>query len=322
MNTFELLMLLLKLAGGIALLWIGAELIVRGAAALAASFGIAPMTIGLTVVAFATSSPELMVSVVAAVRDEADICIGNVIGSNIFNVLAILGLTAILCPIRARAAFIRREIPLMVAISLLMPLVAWNGMISRLEAAGLVLGLVLYMVFAYTMARRDGPDVAAEYEESLPKKRGRNGLNLTLVVVGLLMLVGGSHLLVVSAKIIAHAAGIRDAIIALTVVAFGTSLPELATSVIAARRNHPDIALGNIIGSNVFNVLSILGFAGLVRPLAIEPGLMGFDIPFMVGVMAVMWIIVYTGRRISRGEGIFLFAGYLGYTAYRVLAEL
>lgn len=322
MPPFDAATVLIQLVGGLLLLAAGAELLVRGAARLARSLGVSAMVVGLTVVAFGTSSPEMSVSVFAAMRGQADIAVGNAIGSNIFNLLAILGFTALLCPIAVQGAFVRREIPVMIVVCLLLPWVGADELVERREAGLLLALLLLYVLFAYWIARRESGPAAESFEQGVPKPAGSTGVNLFLIVLGLAMLVGGSHFLVEGSVAIARRAGLSEAVIGLTLVAAGTSLPELAASAVAALRRQPDIALGNIIGSNVFNILAIVGLSGVLRPLRVSPELLHFDVWVMLAASVLVWPMTLSGRRISRWEGLALFAGYVGYTGYVVLHAL
>lgn len=298
--------------GLVVLVW-GAELLVKGASRLAAAFGIAPLIIGLTVVAFGTSAPELAVSVMSGMKGEADLAVGNVVGSNIFNVLLILGLAALITPLAVSRQLIRLDVPLMIVASLVVLWMAQDGGISRLEGALLFAGIVAYTAFLIIKARRDkvanqasDDEFAREFgEQAAPGWRGYLA-NGGLIVVGLAMLVGGSQLLVSSAITIAQYFGVSELVIGLTIVAAGTSLPEVATSVIASLRGERDIAVGNVVGSNLFNLLSVLGLSSLVTPggLAVPASAISLDLPLMVAVAIICLPIFFSGWRITRLEGL------------------
>jgi len=319
------------MAIGIVLLVVGAELLVRGASQLALLFKISPLVIGLTVVAFGTSAPELAVSVASALKGDASIAIGNVVGSNIFNVLFILGISAVIVPLSVMQQLIRFDVPLMIAISVLVWWMASSGGIDRGEGSFLVFGLVSYTVWSIRQSRKESAEVQAEYAQeysptSVPEKQGKTVFLLTrvlLVLIGLGILIAGSQLLVVGAVGLATSFGISSAVIGLTIVAAGTSLPEVATSVIAAWKGEKDIAVGNVIGSNLFNLLGVLGCASLVSPagLPVSSGFIGFDIPVMLLVAIVCLPILISGWEISRWEGAVLVTCYIAYTTVVVMVE-
>jgi cation:H+ antiporter len=312
-------------AAGLVLLVLGAELLVRGASRLALSFGISPLVVGLTVVAFGTSAPELAVSIQAVRSGQVDIAVGNVVGSNVFNVLFILGACALIAPLVVNAQLIRQEVPVMIGVSLLLWLLAGHGGVSRGEAALLFLLLIVYTVFLVVQSRRQTNATRAEYAEALPEPEGRarnRTLQVVFVIAGLALLVAGARLLVDAAVTFATALGLSELVIGLTIVAAGTSLPEVATSLAATLRGERDIAVGNVIGSNTFNVLGVLGVSGLVAPEALQvaPGMLAFDIPVMTAVAVACLPVFFTGRRIARWEGALFLLYYVAYTAYLVLA--
>ncbi len=312
---------------GLALLVAGAEALVRGASRLALALGVSPLVVGLTVVAFGTSAPELAVSVQSALNGAADIAVGNVVGSNIFNVLFILGLSAVITPLIVAEQIIRVEVPIMIAVSLLLYGMAWNGTISRGEGWLLVAGIVAYTLFQIWQSRRASKATQEGYEQKLGASAHDMrawAINIGLVVAGLVMLVLGSRWLVQGAVAIAEFLGLSELIIGLTIVAAGTSLPELATSVIATVRGEREIAVGNVVGSNIFNILAVLGLSALVSPAAIRvaPASLSFDIPFMVAVALACLPVFFSGAGIARWEGwVFLFY-YVAYTAYLILASV
>ena len=312
---------LLFLFGGGAILIGGGEILVRGAAALARSLGVSTMIIGLTVVASGTSAPELAVCVTAAYSGKPAICGGNVVGSNILNILLVLGATAAIFPLTATAAFLRREVPIMVGISIAFLFMAWDGVLSRLDAGILLVMLLVYTVTIIRIARGEKKAVVQEYEEeqneSLPRTRSAL-LNVVLIVVGLAMLTGGSDLFLKGAVGLAQAFGISDAMIGLTLVALGTSLPELAACLIAAYRKHADICLGNIIGSCIYNLAAIAGISGALVPLPFESEMVRVHIPVMVGAAIILWPMLQRGGKISRLEGSLLLTSYLAYMGWTI----
>ena len=323
------LMTFVYLIAGLVLLVAGAEVLVRGAAKLAAQFGIPPLIIGLTVVAFGTSAPETAVSVQAAFNNSGDLAIGNVIGSNIANVLLILGLTAVVAPLIVSRQLIRLDVPIMIGASLVVYALAWDGSLSRLDGALLFAGVLAYTSFLIISSRRDKSAVAEDDE--FAKEFGLNEpakpyawvINLGLIIAGLVLLVSGSNFLVESAVTMARALGISELVIGLTVVAIGTSLPELATSIMAAIKGERDIAVGNIVGSNIFNLLCVLGLASLVSPQAISvaANALAFDFPVMIAVAVACLPIFFAGYRINRWEGLLFLAYYVAYTVYLVLSS-
>lgn len=314
-------MIVLQLIAGMALLIGGAEALIRGASRLARAAGVSPLVIGLTVVALATSSPEMAVSFKAALAGQADIAVGNVVGSNAINILLILGLSALLTPLTVSAQLIRLDVPLMILASAATWWLARNGRIDRVDGAAFVVALLAYIVLCVRLGRREGREVKAQYEREyggVPAMlRGRWYVQIALVVVGLGMLIFGSQWLVDAAVVIARHLGASELVIALTIVAGGTSLPEVATSVMAGLRGERDIAVGNVVGSNLFNLLAVLGGSALLSPVgvAVSPAVLRFDLPVMVIVAVACLPIFITGRLISRWEGALFLAGYIAYTA-------
>lgn len=319
----DLVTLLLALAG-LALLVGGAELLVRGASRLAAAIGISPLVIGLTVVAYGTSAPELAVSINAGIAGQADIAAGNVVGSNIFNVLFILGLSAMISPLAVSRQLIRLDVPLMIGVSLLFLVLALDGTISRLEGGFLAAGLIAYTAWSIIQGRKEQAAVRENFEAHFVHPRspgaGATALNLVFIVAGLAMLVLGSEWLVDGAVALAHTMGVSDAVIGLTIVAAGTSLPEVATSVMAALKGERDIAVGNVIGSSIFNILSVLGLSSLIAAdgIHISSALLDAGLPVMVATALVCLPVFFTGQEISRAEGTLLFGYYIVYTLYLV----
>ena len=319
------LMTFVYLIAGLVLLVAGAEVLVRGAAKLAAQFGIPPLIIGLTVVAFGTSAPETAVSVQAALDGKGDLAIGNVVGSNIANVLFILGLTALIAPLLVSRQIIRLDVPIMIGASLLTWALAWDGSLDRIDGALLFGGIVAYTAFLIIMSRRDKAAAGDEFSEEFglhetPKPYAW-AINLALILGGLVLLVSGSNYLVEGAVILARTLGLSELVIGLTVVAVGTSLPELATSLMAAIKGERDIAVGNIVGSNIFNLLCVLGLASLVSPNAIPvaANALNFDFPVMIAVAIACLPIFFNGYCINRWEGAVFVGYYALYTAYLVL---
>lgn len=315
---------LLILIGLVALI-LGGEVLVRGASAIAAAFRIPPLVIGLTVVAFGTSAPELGVSLQAAFSGASDVAVGNVIGSNVFNVLFILGLSALVTPLVVSSQLIRFEVPLMVALSVLAWLVARDGNISRLDGSILFAVLIVYLVICLRTARKESKTVQEEFASEYgtdEKTPVRLPLQFLLIVVGLICLGFGSKWLVSGAVDLATWFGVSELVIGLTIVAAGTSLPEVVTSVVASARGERDIAVGNVVGSNIFNLACVLGLTGIVSPggVPVTAQAIGFDMPVMILVAAICLPIFFTGSRISRGEGIFLLIGFVAYTAYLIQA--
>ena len=313
---------ILLLILGLVLLTVGGEFLIRGASRLAVAVGISPLVIGLTVVAYGTSMPELAVSAVAGLRGASDIAVANVVGSNIFNVLFILGACALILPLTVSTQLVRRDVPLMIGATAVVTLMVQDGHLMRLEGLLLVLSAVAYTVFSIWSSRKEHEAVYDEYaaEAAAPTETARSGAaqlagQIGLILIGLVLLVLGSRWLVDGAVSIARAMGISEAVIGLTIIAAGTSLPEVATSIMATIRGQRDIAIGNVVGSNLFNLLAILGVAGLITPggLVISPAMVRFDVPIMLGVAAICLPVFYSGLRISRLEGVTLFVGYLAY---------
>jgi len=313
------------LIAGFTLLLFGAEALVRGASKLASTFGISPLVIGLTVVASGTSAPEMAVSTVSSLSGQADIALGNVIGSNIFNIFLILGISALVAPLTVSMQLIRLDVPLMIGASVLVYLFALNGIIGRPEGLILFAGIIAYTVFLIRQSRRENKAVRAEYEKKYGEKEPLSVKVLlkdaSLLLVGLGLLVLGSKWLVTGAVSIAQKLGVSELMIGLTIVALGTSLPELATSVVATIRGERDIAVGNVIGSCLFNLLAVMGLAGIVSPsgIAVSPQSLHVDLPVMVLTAVVCLPIFITGKRISRGEGVLLLSGYMAYMVYLIL---
>ena len=307
------------------LLILGAEALVRGASRLAAAVGISPLVIGLTVVAFGTSAPELAVSVKAAFAGQGNIAVGNAVGSNIFNVLFILGLSAVIAPLVVAQQLVRLDVPLLIGASVLLLLLGLDGRLGRLDGLLLFAGVVAYTVFLVRQSRRETQAVQAEYAKEYGAEQSRPApswfANIGLLLAGLAMLVLGSRWLVDGAVAVARYLGVSDLVIGLTIIAAGTSLPEVVTSVVASLRGERDIAVGNVVGSNLFNILAVLGLASLVSPLGIEvsSAALRCDIPVMIAVAIACLPIFFTDGMISRWEGAVLLAYYAAYTLFLIL---
>lgn len=300
---------------GLVVLVAGAEFLVRGGASLALRYKIRPLVVGLTVVAFGTSAPELAVSIKAALLGQGDVAAGNVIGSNIFNVAAILGLSALVCPLAVNAKLIRFDIPLMIVVAAAGIVMMWDKSISRLDGAILFAGLPIYMYLTFRLSASEGESFAAEAESELPRQGASALADVAMILGGLLALVLGADWFVRGAVAIARFAGLSEATIGLTIVAAGTSLPELATSIVAAFRRHTDIAVGNIVGSNIFNLLCIMGVTGLIHPFS-TVNIATSDLFVMLGVSILLLPLASTGFHLKRWEGGVLLAGYIAYLVF------
>jgi cation:H+ antiporter len=334
---------------GLALLVAGGELLVRGASGLATRIGMSSLVVGLTVVAFATSAPELAVTLGAVMGGEPGLAVGNVVGSNIANVLMILGASAIILPLLVKVQLVRVDIPFMAAFSILFLLLAIDGGFSRVDGLILLVLLVLYIAVAIILSRRDGnvddlrgpgasiatasagrvghtakksADTMTEAVEDVEARGGSIGRDLVLVLIGIALLVVGANILVKGATGIATAFGVSDLIVGLTVVAIGTSLPELATSIVAVRRGQRDLAVGNVVGSNIFNIGAVAGLAAMISPtgLPVPESALALDIPLMIAASVVLLPLAFTGSVIARWEGGLLVALYVSYLLYTVLA--
>ena len=319
-----MLMQALMFVLGLVALVIGAEVMVRGASRLAVSWGISPLVVGLTVVAFGTSAPEMAVSVDAALSGSSDLAIGNVVGSNIANVLLILGISALVAPLLVAEQIIRQEIPVMIGASLLVLVLALDGSIGGIEAALLVVLVIAYTVFLVVQSRRASQATSDEFSTEIPTSQWDRhwGVQVALVLGGLALLVLGADWLVGAAVVFAKMMGVSDLVIGLTVVAVGTSMPEIATSLIAALRGQRDIAVGNVVGSNIFNLLAVLGAAGMVSAsgLSVPEAARNFDLWVMLAVAFACLPILLTGHEIARWEGAVFLGYYAAYVLYLVLA--
>ena len=304
---------ILLIACSLALLCAGAEGLVRGSASLARRLGLSSLVVGLTVVAFGTSAPELVVSLRATFVGSGDIAVANVVGSNCFNIGVILGVAALVRPLSIRFKLVQVDTPIMIGVSVALLAIAADHRIGRLEGAALLLGIVAFTVATVWIARRAATRaVTAEFAEAAPAVLKSPALDVAFILGGLALLVAGANLLVQHAIAVARMLDVSEAVIGLTIVAAGTSMPELATSVIAALRREPDIAVGNVVGSNIFNILGILGCSAVVRPLEL-PGVSRLDFGAMAAFAVVLMPMLWTGRRLRRAEGAALLAGYAAY---------
>jgi len=317
---------LLLLTLGIALLGTGADVLVRGAVTMARAARVSAAVIGLTVVSMGTSLPELTVSLSAALRGADDIGLGNVIGSNIFNIGAVLGLAAFIQPMRVHGSAVRLEWPFMFLASFLLLLLARDGQLDFLEGLFFTVGLALFTAYVVRISRTEvHGEEAADLKETVDRKSSPRfwrtiGGAVLLVAVGVLMLIGGGHLLVQGAVALSRAIGMTERVIGLTVVAAGTGAPELATSLMAARRGQSEIALANVIGSNIFNVLGILGITALVTPMVVAPAMIASDLWWMLGISFALFPMMRSRFVVTRAEGALLLAVYATYLTLLVRA--
>lgn len=307
----------LYLVGGLIMLFVGAEGLIRGSSNLAIKIGITPLVVGLTVVAFGTSAPELVVSLRAALLGNSSIALGNAVGSNIANIALVLGVAAIIRPLKVHAKVIMREIPIMIGISVLLLLLLIDGELGFIDGLIFVIGLISYLIFNVITARNEkNPEVDEEFKEGLKSKLGIP-VSIVIMIGGLVLLILGANLFVQSAVAIAKTFNVSDAIIGLTIVAIGTSLPELITSIVASYKKEADIAIGNVVGSNVFNILCILGITALIIPIS-TVGISYIDLGVMLFTAVILFPLSRTGFSISRLEGAFMLSGYMGYIYYLI----
>lgn len=288
-------------------LYFGAEWLVSGASSFAARLGVSPLIIGLTIVSMGTSAPELLVSVKAALSGQSALSVGNVIGSNFFNIGIILGISALIYPLAVKRQLLRFDVPVMIVSSLLFLVLFLDGMLTRVEAAIFILLFLAYLAKLFISSKKEGRNEVDEI-----RKYKHWAIDVALIVVGLAGLIYGSDLLVTNAVIIAGKLGMSEALIGLTIVAAGTSMPELATSVVAAIKKRSDIAIGNVVGSNIFNILLILGVSGLVYPIQ-TPDINIVDSLFVVGIGMLLWLFMKMSSRILRWQGLLLLAAYFIY---------
>lgn len=307
---------LILAAVGILLLMVGGECLIRGSLAAAQRLGVSPLLAGLLIVGFGTSAPELVVSLDAAFNERPDIALGNVVGSNIANVLLILGVCALIKPIAVQPLALRRDAVAVVAASVMFVLLAGGGVFVRADGAMLLAGMLAYSLWAYRTERTavlSAQTATSTTEQEFVVLPGRVSGMALLVASGLLLLIGGSRLLLYGAIGLAETLEVSEALIGLTLVAVGTSLPELTISVLAAIRGHADVAIGNVLGSNIFNLLGILGVSALLQPLDVHQRVAQFDQWFLLGSAVLLFCILYTGRRLSRVEGLLLLFGFVVY---------
>ncbi|MBM4054106.1 MAG: calcium/sodium antiporter [Planctomycetes bacterium] len=300
---------------GIASLYFGAEWLVKGASRFACFLNIKPVVIGLTIVAFGTSAPELTTGIIAGIKHLNDIALGNVVGSNIANIGLVLGITATLFPLTVEMKLLRREIPIILGISALLYLMCRNGTLGRLEGCFLVGGIIIYTCYIYRQSDKESTIINEEYLVFINKKN-TFVIDLLFIFIGLATLVGGAHLLVTSAVYLARSFGVSELIIGLSVVAVGTSLPELAISTVAAFRKEADISIGNVLGSNIFNILVVLGITAIIHPLKINASSLRSDMPVMIIFSLLLIPMIKRKFILRRGEGIFLLFGYCLYIVF------
>ncbi len=311
---------MLLLAGGFVVLVVGGEILVRGAGGLARFFGMSPLVVGLTVVSFATSSPELAVTVGASLSGSPGLAVGNVVGSNITNVLLVLGIAGLILPLAVQRAVVRHDVPVMFGLSVVLLLLSLGGTVTRLDGAVLLAALVAYVLWRVVQSRRTATTVDDD-DAAAPPRRNNPWLNALLVAVGVALLIVGAGWLVDGATAVATELGLSELVIGLTVVAVGTSLPELATSVIAAIRGDVEMAVGNVVGSNIFNIGAVMGLAAVISPggVPVEPGAVRFDLPVMIAVALALIPVAFTGFRVARWEAGLFVAYYAAYVAYLLL---
>ncbi|MFW5967637.1 MAG: calcium/sodium antiporter [Persicimonas sp.] len=312
---------------GLVLLYFGAEFLVAGASAIALRLGVVPLVVGLTVVAFGTSAPELLVCLVAAFTGSDDISVGNIIGSNIANIALILGCASMFRPLEVHERAVQREFPVMVVASLLMVLVCIDGQITRLEGIVLAAGMLFYLLYTFVASTRPDPEEGeaenekADHVEELEEvdvaiDEHSSTADLMRVVFGIIGLAGGAYLMVESARRIATEVGIPELVVGITVVAFGTSLPELATSVVASIRKESDISVGNVIGSNIFNIFLVLGLTAVIAPIMVGQTAIDIDLWIMLAVAVGIWPVLRSGHRVNRVEGFVMLLFYAAYVTY------
>jgi len=316
---------------GLILLYYGAEALVNGSSRLALSYGMRPIIIGMTIVALATSMPELMVSLFAANGGSADIAIGNIVGSNVANIGLVLGMTALVAPIRVSEGTLKREIPIMLGMTVLLYLFSLNGTLGFWEGVILLSCLMLFIFRCLKEAIQKPLDeevseiteeeirLTEEELEDTPPASVSRGRNLFFVLIGIIGLGGGAHIMVKSAVYIARDIGISEMVIGMSVVALGTSLPELAASTISAWRGEADIGVGNVIGSNIFNIGLVLGVCAMIKPLTINPSVLTFEYPAMLGFSVLLLPLLYRKLRLGRGKGLFMLACYAAFVGIMFL---
>ena len=299
---------------GLVSLTFGADWLVDGASRIASSLGVSPLAIGLTVVAYGTSAPEIIASVVAALKHHPEVTLGNVIGSNIANIGLIMGLTALVIPFTVAMRLMKRELPFMLLITAGFYALAWRGVFDRTVGIGFLVLMVIFTWLSLRWAKNEPAKVKDEFESYEQAEGMLNktplGRSVALTLAGLAVLFIGGHMLVEGAVFVAVRMGVSEVIIGLTLVAVGTSLPELATSVVAARRNEADIMVGNLVGSNIFNILGALSVSAVIRPVTVNPALLRFEFPVLIVFTIAMAAVLFTGRKVQRWEGGLLLVGY------------
>lgn len=315
---------IILVVAGLVVLVVGAEFLVRGARRLAINLGVSPLIVGLTVVSFGTSAPEVAVGVQAALKGETNLAMGNVIGSNMFNVLAVLGVSALIGTLIVHQKLVKAEVPLVIAVSTLVFVVGLTGSISRWWGVALFASVIVYTIWAIRRERSEPEDVIAEYEQEFGEPETKNphwATNVVFIVAGLTGLVFGSRWLVSGATDIAVSIGMSELLVGVTIVAVGTSLPELATSVVAAFRGERDIAVGNVIGSNLFNLFVVLGLSALVSPIGVpvDQTVIEFQMPALIFVSLLCAGVLWSGYSIKRWEGVMFIILYVGYLATTVV---
>jgi cation:H+ antiporter len=304
---------ILSILGGLILLAVGAEGLVRGSSSVALRMGVTPLVVGLTIVAFGTGSPEFAVSIGSALEGNTSLAMGNIIGSNITNIALILGIAAIINPLKVRAEIVRRETPVMVVVTGFLWLLLYDGELGRIDGAILTGGAVAYTFLTYYLSKqKQKKEVVEEFADAFETPKTSVWLDVVLIVIGLILLVLGANFLLDGAVTIAKYFGLSDVVIGLTIIAVGTSLPELATSSLAARKGESDVALGNAIGSNVLNILAVLGITALIQPISLE-GVRTLDLGVMLGSAILLNVLLGRNFVLDRVEGSLLIIGYAVY---------
>ena len=314
---------ILMMLVGLVLLFFGGEGLIKGAVSLARNFGFSKLLVSAVVVGFGTSMPEMTVSVGAALTGASDIAVGNVVGSNIANILLIVGLAAVLCPIFVSGSAVKRDAFVMLAASLILCGLALTGRITFIAGFGMVAALIAYVAWSYHQDKKGGLETAAHIEEDIEGELQLSRLKATVYALGgLVLLIGGAYLLVEGAVSIARGFGISEAVIGLTIVAVGTSLPELATSVVAGMRRHSDVIIGNIVGSNIFNILAILGVTAMISPIPVAAQMATYDVWIMLGVAAFLSAYLLRGLTIGRKSGLAMLGAYGVYTVWLYMSGM
>lgn len=308
---------ILMIVGGLVLLFFGGEGLIKGAVSLARNFGLSTLLVSAVVVGFGTSMPEMTVSIGAALKGASDIAVGNVVGSNIANIILIIGLAAVLCPVIINASAVRRDTLVMLAATLVLCALAQVGIISALSGLLMFMALIGYITFSYLQDKKAQSETPQHIQDDIEGEPQLLPLKASLyVVIGLCLLIGGAYILVEGAVAIARDFGISEAVIGLTIVAVGTSLPELATAVVAAYRKHSDVVIGNILGSNIFNIFAILGITAMFSPIPIGEQIARYDVWIMLAVTILLSVYMLMGRTIGRISGASMLLAYLGYTVW------